>query len=175
VVAPGCAAPPPAGAAEAIAGLHGDRSGRVAYREEVHHPALAEPETADGYLSVTESGRLVRDQHRPRREISEVGETLLSIRQGPGAPENLMPIPDSARPMFEAIRHAVVGDAAAIARGFELELVATRPLWRVRLRPKDAGARGTEISLIGCGEVLRGMEIVQPNGVRRVLGFELLP
>jgi len=153
--------------------LRASVSDRIAYREEVFHPALAQPETAAGFLSVTQSGHLVRDQRRPRREISEIGHNFLSVRKGPDEPENLLPIPAAARPMFEAIRHAVSGDTKAITRDFLLDLVATAPWWRVRLVPRDPDMRETGILLVGCGARLGGMEITQPGGVRRVLTFDV--
>ncbi len=158
---------------EAISGLRAGTSDRIAYHEAVHHPALAQPETASGFLSMTRSGRLVRDQHRPRREISEIGQSFHSVRKGPEEPENLLPIPSAARPMFDAIRHAVSGDAEAITREFSIELLAAAPSWRVRLVPREPGEREIDIILVGCGAVLTGMEIAQPKGVRRVLTFEV--
>ncbi|HUF87991.1 MAG TPA: hypothetical protein VMM59_11470 [Thermohalobaculum sp.] len=148
---------------------------RVGYREEVHHPALAQPEVASGTMSMTADGRLVRDQRRPEREISEIGESFVSVRQGPDAPENLLPVPSELKPMLDAIRGVVGGDAEAIAAAFDLELVASAPLWRVRLVPSDSAARGIELVVAGCGARLRGMEVRQPGGVRRVIRFESQP
>jgi len=153
--------------------LRPSKSGEVAYREEIYHPALAEPETASGFLSVTQSGDLVRDQRQPRREISEVGQSFLSVRDGPDAPENMWPIPGPARPMFAAMRQAVSGDAMALTRDFTLELVSDVPIWRVRLVPEDSELRGVGIVLIGCGATLVGMELSQPGGIRRILTFDV--
>jgi len=156
----------------AVAGLHPAGAGRIAYREEVHHPALAAPETATGVLGITSDGRLLRDQMRPRREISEVGDDFVTLREAPDGPANLIPIPAEARPMFAAIRHAIAGEAAAIARDFALTLEPAPAGWRVRLVPKGAQAQAVEVVLAGCGAVLTGMEIVQPGGLRRVMSFE---
>lgn len=159
----------------AIGGVRANPAGRVGYREEIHHPALAQPEVASGTLSMTADGHLVKDQRRPRREVSEIGESRVSVRQGPDAPENLLPIPSELKPMLDAIRGVVSGDTEVITAAFNMELSATAPLWRVRLVPSDAGASGIEIVVAGCGARLRGMEVRQPGGIERVITFDNQP
>lgn len=156
----------------AVSGLRPAGPERIAYREEIHHPALPAPETAAGILGIAANGKLLRDQTRPRREISEVGDDIITLREAPGGPANIVPIPSEARPMFAAIRHAIASDAAAIARDFSLALEPAPAGWRVRLVPEDPDARAVEVVLVGCGAVLTGMEIVQPGGLRRVMAFE---
>ena len=165
-----CLAQPPADAAQLIAGLALQPGRSVLYREEVQHPALAEPELATGSVRVAENGDLVREQVTPERQISEVGETMLSTRPGPDAEPTLYPIPDEARPMLTALRAALAGDEAAMARDFEIGLGVGEEGWRLTLRPRAAGA-GSAIALGGCGRDLLSVEIAQSDGVRRSLAF----
>jgi hypothetical protein len=167
-----CAAARPVDAASAIAGLEIGPTGKVNYREEVHHAALRRPEIAGGVLGVTADGRLLKDQRTPRREISEVGDAFISLRQTPEGPVNLLPVPAELRPMLDAIRRAVTGDAKTIADEFTVDLLPEGPGWRIRLVPKDPAAPEMQIGLIGCGAALRVIEIEHAGGVRRILTLE---
>ena len=136
----------------------------------MQHPALTQPEIATGTVSVGDDGELVRDQLTPERQISEVGETMLSTRPAPDAEPTLYPIPAEARPMLLALRRTLAGNAEALAADFATDLAAEERGWRLDLRPL-AETSGTAISLRGCGAELRTVEIVQPDGVRRTLAF----
>jgi len=155
-----------------IANLKIGPTDTVDYREEVHHAALPRPETARGVLGVTTGGHLLRDQRIPRREISEIGDAFVSVRQTPEGPVNLLPIPVALRPMLDAMRLVMTGDAGAIADQFTVEPLGEGPGWHIRLVPKDPVASGMQIGLLGCGAVLTVIEIEQAGGVRRVLTLE---
>jgi len=111
----------------------------------------------------------------PQREISEIGEAFISVRETPEGPANLLPIPAEVRPMLDAIRLVIAGDAGAIVDKFVLDLAAGKPGWRVRLAARDPDAPEMQIALIGCGTVLRSIEIDQARGVRRKFTFEHQP
>jgi hypothetical protein len=130
---------------------------------------------ARGVLSITAAGRLLKDQRLPRREISEIGEAFISVRATPEGPANLLPIPAEFRPMLDAMRLVIAGDAAAIAEAFALELQPGEPGWRVRLVSRDPRAPEMRIALVGCGTVLQAIEIEQARGVRRILTLERQP
>jgi hypothetical protein len=147
----------------------------VDYREAVYHPALPRPELARGVLSITAAGRLLKDQRLPRREISEIGEAFISVRAAPEGPVNLLPIPAELRPMLDAMRLVIAGDAAATADAFALDLLPGEPGWRVRLVSRDPRAPAMRIALVGCGTVLQAIEIEQARGVRRILTLERQP
>jgi hypothetical protein len=151
-----------------VAGLALEPGRTVRYREEVQHPALAEPELATGSMFVAGDGDLVREQVTPERQISEVGETMLSTRSAPDAEPTLYPIPDEARPVLLALRRMLAGDAKALAADFETDLAVEEEGWHLALRPRAAND-GAAISFGGCGAELRTVEIVQPDGVRRSL------
>jgi hypothetical protein len=144
----------------------------VDYREEVHHAALSLPEIARGVLGVTADGRLLKDQRMPRREISEIGDAFISVRQTPEGPVNLLPIPAEFRPMLDAMRLVVTGDAKAVADEFAVDLLPEGPGWHIRLVATDPAAPEMRIGLIGCGTALKAIEIEQADGVRRILTLE---
>ena len=142
------------------------------YREEVHHAALPLPEIASGVLGVTADGHLLKDQQIPKREISEIGDSFVSVRQTPEGPANLLPIPAEIQPMLDAMRLVVTGNAQGIADEFGVELIGDEPSWHVRLTPGARLASGMQIELIGCGAALQAIEIEMANGVRRILTLE---
>jgi hypothetical protein len=147
----------------------------VGYREEVHHAALPRPEIARGILGITSDGHLLKDQRAPQREISEIGDDFISLRQTPDGPVNLLPIPAELRPMLDAMRLVVSGNADGVAADFRVDLLPEAAGWHVRLVPKDPAASGIQIELIGCGAALQVIDIGQAGGVRRVLTLERQP
>ena len=136
----------------------------------MHHPALAEPEVATGSVWIGEDGALVRDQVTPERQISEVGQRMLSTRSAPDAEPTLYPIPREARPMLLALRRMLAGDAAAIAEDFAADVAAGEEGWRLALRPLG-GASDPSLVASGCGGDLRAVEMIGRDGVRRRLAF----
>ena len=121
-------------------------------------------------MRIAPDGRLVREQARPRPEISEIGEDFITIRRPPDAEPNLLPIPSEVRPMVDLLRLVLSGQAGMLATRFAPELVPGGPLWRVRLA-EPGGAEKVSLFLLGCGAALRGIEILEGGGVRRVISF----
>jgi hypothetical protein len=165
-----CAAAPPAGAAELIPALAVPAGRRIAYREEVRHPALVEPEVATGTMHVAENGAFVREQTTPERQISEVGDRMLSIRSSPQAEPTLYPIPGEVRPMLLALRRMLAGDGAAILADYTAELSTRAPGWVLSLRPHGA-VRDAALTFSGCGDRLQSLEITGGDGVVRSIDF----
>lgn len=155
-----CVAPAPQSVDALVAILSTSERQPIHYREEVHHPALVSPEIATGTMWVEPDGTLVRDQVTPRREISRVGDLLVSV-QGNGAAEpTLFPVPDEMQPLIASIRLLLTGEtvdseAATLSTG--------RAGWRLDL----AGA-----SLSGCGASPETLETRDSSGVRRIVRFE---
>jgi hypothetical protein len=156
----------------AIESLHFDPARKVGYREEVTHPALSLPEVASGLLGVAPDGRLLKEQHIPFRETSEVGDSFVSIRKPPEAGPNLLPIPDKYRPMLDAMRFVITGNRAAIAEHFDLALQTGASGWVIGLSSRRPGNSAMMVSISGCGAVLQGFEILQADNVRRVITIE---
>ncbi len=143
---------------------------RIDYREEVRHPALVEPEIATGTMYVAEDGTLVREQKTPERQISEVGDRMLSTRSSPQAEPTLYPIPGELRPMLLALRRMLAGDAGAIQADFTTELSTGATGWALALRPHGA-AEGAALTFTGCGDRLTSLEIAGRDGVVRSIAF----
>ncbi|MBK0400873.1 hypothetical protein H0I76_16860 [Limibaculum sp. M0105] len=117
------------------------------------------------------SGRLVKKQITPREEISEVGEDFVSVRKHVEDQRNLLPIPPEARRMLTALRDVMSGDAEALETRYSPVMTEAQPLWRLRLAVHD-DPDYLPIFLIGCGSQLRGIEIREPGGVRRLVVFD---
>jgi hypothetical protein len=168
--APACAEDAPADALQLIARLAVPAGQRIRYREEIGHPALAEPEVASGTMYVAADGTLVRDQEVPSRQISEVGDTMLATRAAPGAEATLYPILGEVRPMLLALRRMLAGNGNAIAAAFATDLAADATGWVLTLRPRGE-TDGTALSFAGCGDSLRAMQIPERDGVVRSIAF----
>lgn len=123
-------------------------------------------------LGVTTDGHLLKDQQIPRREISEIGDGFISVRQTPEGPVNLLPIPAEFRPMLDAMRLVVTGNATGVAAEFSVDLLPEAPGWHIRLVPKGPAAPEMQILLVGCGTALQVIKIEQAGGVRRILTLE---
>lgn len=136
----------------------------------MRHPALTAPEVARGTLRALPDGRLVKDQTSPRREISEIGDGIISIRRSPEGEANLLPVPSEMLPMLRILGLAAGGRLEEAADASELGFEMTPEGWRVALSPGD----GPVVHLAGCGRRLSRIEIREPDGVERVyfLGAE---
>jgi hypothetical protein len=156
--------------AELVAGLALERGTSIAYRDEVRHPALEQPEIASGTMRITKGGTLIRDQAVPRRQVIEIGDELVSVRTGPDAEPSLYPLPAEIRPMIAAIRALLTGDAAAIEAAFSAEMSIGDSGWRLTLRPISEQPLSA-VAFSGCGGVLKQMEISESHGIRRLLSF----
>lgn len=124
-------------------------------------------------MYVAADGTLVRDQEVPRRQISEVGDTMLATRAAPESEPTLYPILGEVRPMLLALRRLLAGDGNAIAAGFATELSADATGWVLTLRPRGE-AEGPALTFSGCGDSLRGLEIPERDGVVRSITFSPL-
>jgi hypothetical protein len=94
------------------------------------------------------------------------------VREKPAGPVDLLPIPANLRPILDALRLAVTGDAEGIVDKFAVDLLPYSPGWHIRLAPRAPAAPPTTIGFFGCGNALQVIEISQEGGVRRVLTLE---
>lgn len=144
---------------------------RLAYREEVHHPALLSPEVAEGVLWVEGDGTLVRAQSWPRAERTAIGTRFLSVQRGEDPVPNLVPIPAVLRPMVEMLRALASGSLAGLRAAYRLKFGAEGGGWRVALLPED-GMSETEpgaVRLFGCGAELQLLSVATGGGGERRL------
>lgn len=121
-------------------------------------------------MRIARDGSLIKDQTAPTREITEVGQTFISVKTGPEEEENLLLIPDDARPMLNAIRGVLMGDERAVAKDFRMQLSSEGGAWRIVLVPKADS--DYLITVTGCDDSLLSMEIREPDGVERILTFD---
>ncbi len=153
-----------------VSGLKLEPDRDVGYREEVQHPALARPEVASGTMHLAQDGTLVRDQVVPERQISEVGENFVTVRDGPDTEPNLYPIPGELRPMLSALRGLLAGDLAVLEATFAADLSTGESGWILTLKPLSDPSLPA-IDFAGCGNMLQRMEIDGGDGIRRTLTF----
>ena len=123
-------------------------------------------------LGVLPDGTLVKDQSWPRREISEVGERFLSVRRGPDAEANVLPIPSAMRPALRVLRLLVASDLRSAGSAFEMGLGTDDAGWEVTLTPTLPEARGIRIMLLGCGNQLRRVKILEAGAIERHYTFD---
>ncbi|MEM7744630.1 MAG: hypothetical protein AAF409_13065 [Pseudomonadota bacterium] len=141
----------------------------VAYREEVFHPALPEPQVTTGTMWMGPDGELVRMQLWPERETVNVGERFLTVTT-PGGEPNILPIPDDMAPFFMALRGILSGRPGTVSASYPMALQDSGPPWRISL---NAGASDQmQTVLTGCGGQLHTIELILPDLARRVLSFE---
>ncbi len=150
----------------ALASLGGASPGAIVYREEIHHPALPEPEIATGTMRVDPDGSLVKAQEFPHGEVSAIGESFISVRRPPDAQPNLLPIPDDFVEAVEALKLLLSGEAARLAEIHSPELGTGPEGWQVLI-----ALPGHPMRVLGCGDTLVGIELREPGGVRRLYTF----
>ena len=131
---------------------------------------MAEPEIATGTMYVARDGKLVRDQETPERQITEIGERMLSTRTSPEAEPTLYPIPGEARPMLLALRRMLAGDGAGIVADFTTDLSVRAEGWVLVLRPRD-DPDVPALTFTGCGNALHAVEIAGRDRVVRTITF----
>ena len=144
--------------------------GKVAYREEVRHPALPFPKVATGMLMLESDGWLVRHQMTPDEEILEIGETVLRVRQGADGEANLLPIPSEMRDLFKLLRNVVVRDHRTVELGKVSDVEIDAEGWRM---PFGKFADDASVWVTGCGSRMRGFLIQKDDGVERRTTFEI--
>ena len=144
-------------------------SGPVSFRELVHHPALSAPELAEGTMSMTPDGTLVRVQTHPSPQRSEVGTRFVRITREGGEPDHY-PIPARMRSLLAVLRGVLGGDLATLYPDAPQHLSTGPDGWCLDLAPlaPDDELTGT---LCGCGPRPARLELIERAGVRRVLEF----
>jgi hypothetical protein len=171
-----CTAAAPTNAAEALAARPGNPDEPIHYREEVFHPALNRPISSRGWFEVRHDGSLVRHQTEPELEETRVGAHFIFIRrQDDQQGSNILPIPPDLAELLKTIR-AIVGPTGPEALApFVQPLELSSAGWILRLSRKQSNASDQNITLSGCGEVIRHIEFSFPSGERRVIAFEPTP
>ncbi|MFK7944695.1 MAG: hypothetical protein AB8B85_17550 [Paracoccaceae bacterium] len=137
---------------------------RVPYREEIHHPALFEPEIATGTVWALADGALMRDQVTPHREIAEIRDNVLRLRSAPEGEPVIYPIPANVSQALGPIRMLLTG------KQMDQDLVVMENDehgWRLFFGADTA----TRAQVFGCGARPRGVKTEDVSGVRRTTWF----
>lgn len=165
----GCTETTVGGVPEILAVLERPAGNQMRYRERVFHPALLDSVDSSGILSIKPDGTLVRDQTDPKREVSELRETVVVVRSPPDGEANLLPMPDHVQQLARTLRFLL-----RFADGPGLEADTTRLAdedghWRL-------GIGGTTphkptILIRGCGTSLDRITLAEGGQVRRVISL----
>ena len=140
---------------------------KLAYTEEIRHPALPVPRFASGTMGIRDNGRLVRHQMTPREEIIEVGETVFTVRDSLDGEANMLPIPADLKPLFGVLRQ-IAGSRDGHMQ-LENAAIPGPEGWRSAM----AGpVPDIEFALIGCGLKLLGVAVQSANGIERLTRFD---
>ncbi|MEX0759013.1 MAG: hypothetical protein WD100_05490 [Tistlia sp.] len=152
--------------------------GRVGYREEIHHPAMAAPEVARGWFARGRDGELVRHQSEPQAETLEIGERFVRLSRESDGYSNTVPIPADLAPYLRILRALVADDRAGLSEaleGFDRRFEAGKAGWTVSLTARDGAGGARQMVLAGCGDLLRSAEWRLPDGSRRRYLFAEAP
>lgn len=144
----------------------------IPYSEEIHHPALAEPELAAGSFTQTPDGALIRNQTSPQIETAQIGSDFITVMRPGETGTELLPIPDEIAPLLAALRAILAGSDTAWLRAADARLDPAETGWQLTVSPKSDAGPAPHLVLRGCGRRLEALEITEPNGARRLIRFE---
>ncbi|MCI4662260.1 MAG: hypothetical protein MRY63_10640 [Neomegalonema sp.] len=151
---------------------------QIPYREEVAHPALLEPAVSRGVMHLEQDGTLIRRQIEPFAETAQITDTQLILLTpsavGEGQDTRVLEIPPELRPVLRTMRQLIAEDRAPSGVTGALTPGMDGQGWRLGL---DAAlAENLSLTLLGCGDVLTGIEVLQADGApRRILFLDETP
>jgi len=143
------------------------------YREEIYHPAMADPVVTSGWFEIDTDGDLVRHQRTPDSAVTRIGENFIFVRRDSedGDTTTIFPIPKELAPLFSSLRSIVRHTDRNTLAAYPHELQSGTTGWKLSLNTGSAGVTDNLIHLRGCGDVLRSVELQMPNGQRRRIVF----
>ena len=146
------------------------------YREEIYHPAIADPVIARGWFELSDDGSLIRHQTAPKSEISKIGRRFISLRREVDDYENnIVPIPSELAPLLTALRGIILGDNTVVRDGYSFHIDSGDTGWSLALTPHPPTDGAEQLIMSGCGDVLSAIEIRLRNNERRRIIFEKTP
>lgn len=164
-------APDPLGAV--MAGLAAVRDSRATFVEEKELPELERPLTSRGVLAWHAPDRLEKRTVEPAPEVFLVeGDRVTLERPERGIRETIaLDTAPEIRPLVEAIRATLAGDAATLRRYHEVSFSGTTAHWRIVLVPRSVRVRAAvqRIVLEGEGAFLRIVETQGSEGHTRLM------
>ena len=151
----------------------------VAFEETRYFAVLSTPIVRRGTLHYVRPDRLEMRVFTPRPETIEVAGTHIRVESPAGKREWDLAGEPVALAWIEAIRAALAGDGAALARRFRIALVGTAEAWDMRLEPIDARVATAlaSVDVKGRQADLTSIEILDSQGdrVAIVLTPETIP
>ncbi|CAD5372048.1 Outer-membrane lipoprotein carrier protein [Rubrivivax sp. A210] len=153
------------------------KSGEARFTEERTVGGLDGPLLSSGTLSFTAPSRFARHTLQPREESMVVdGNSLVLKRGGRSRQMALDAIPELGA-LVEALRGTLSGDAATLARHFQVQVEGAPARWTLTLKPRDArlATQLREIKITGLASDVRSVELWMSGGDRSVMAIEPLP
>lgn len=140
----------------------------VAFTERRELQYLTEPIVLEGTLSFSPPDRLTREVHRPKRETMVIEGDLLTLRPNWKDPPTRVLLADfpALDALVTALRAVLAGDAATLARVYEVALAGEEASWTVTLTPRAEGLRSVVRSVVlrGSGGSVGAVEVREAGG-----------
>lgn len=148
-------------------------SGQAAFIEMRALSILDEPVVSRGELVFRAPGHLEKLTREPRPERLVVDGDQLLVEDARGQRQFALSQHPEIRVFVEALLGVLTGDSQRLGTHYELTLAGTRTDWRLRLVPRDAGARRwvREVTVTGSGGAIAGIETLQADGDRSTLSI----
>lgn len=163
--------------AEVMAALAAMRESRARFIEEKEVPELEQPLRATGLLAWHAPDRLEKRTLEPAEELFLIqGDQVTLERPGRGVRETIsLDAAPEVRPLVEALRGTLAGDAARLAQHHAVTFSGTPAAWRIVLVPRSQRVRGAvqRIVLEGEGAFLRMVETQGNDGRTRLMASPL--
>lgn len=140
------------------------------YREEIRHPALPDPVTAEGSFDLGSGDTLIRRQTSPTVETTEIGTHTIKLIRAEDGYENTVLVPDRLEP-FLAIMRAIVEGEGRIDPRFDARLMTDERGWVLSLTAPSS----EPVLLHGCGPVLDRVTMRLENAEERRIIFVSTP
>lgn len=167
-----CPAKAPIDVGQALDARPGPQGKPLNYREEIYHPAIADPVVTSGWFEVGKNGSLIRHQLKPVAEVTRIGENFIfQRRESEGGENSIFPIPSELAPLLSSLRSIVQQTSKKTLISYPHTLEANRSGWRLSVQTDGSGARKNVIVLEGCGDVLNSVELQILNRERRRIIF----
>ncbi|MGI4951650.1 MAG: LolA-related protein [Janthinobacterium lividum] len=154
-----------------MAGLAAAPERRAVFRETKRLGALSTELQSSGHLRVRR-GYLEKATDWPTPERLEMDGDRLIITAGNEPPRVVdVSMAPELRTLIDAVRGPLVGDTAALRRGFTATTAGTLASWTLHLVPRDpAGARLLRsVTMQGQADQVAQLTIIQANGDEDVM------
>ena len=155
---------------EVMRGFAAIRASTARFSEEKSMPELDLPLPSRGTLSWRAPDWLEKHTTAPQEEILRIEGELLTLERRGERRALLLDQAPELRPLVEAMRATLAGDAATLARHHDVGFAMTASGWRMVLVPRSPRTRAAvqRITLSGSGAAIRFVETQENGGVTRM-------